>query len=83
MAIYIQDQGVELTSYREQIQVEVGQDLNWWPREVLKFYNHWPCYPPTEYVITAILKSFFLSPILGELQPNIGLFTSNANTGKN
>ena len=33
----------------------------------------------------AILKSFVLlfSPISGELQPDIGLFTSDANTGKN
>ena len=45
----------------------------------------WPCYPPTENIIMAILKSFVLlfSPISGELQPDIGLFTSDANTGKN
>ena len=29
------------------------------PRGVKNFITIWPCYPPTENVITAILKSFF------------------------
>ena len=40
--------------------------------------SNWKCYNGNIEIIY-----FFLSPILGELQPNIGLFTSNANTGKN
>lgn len=54
-------------------------------RGVTILLETWPCYPPTENIIMAILKSFVLlfSPISGELQPDIGLFTSDANTGKN
>ena len=40
--------------------------------------SNWKCYNGNIEIIY-----LFLSPILGELQPNIGLFTSNANTGKN
>ena len=48
-------------SYQEQIQLKVGQDLNWWPpRGLTILLTTWPRYPPIENVMIAILKSFIL-----------------------